>query len=128
MKILGLGVDIVNITRVDNIINYKKKKFLKKTFKNNEFKNKKINKFTVAKKFAAKEAFSKAIGTGIGKFVSFKEISVLNKSNGSPYIKITKNLEKKIEKKMKSKKIKIHLSISDDFPLAIAFVIISREI
>ena len=73
------------------------------------------------KKFAAKKLFSKAIGTGIGKFVSFKEISVLNKSNGYPYIKITKNLEKKSKKKMKSKNIKINLSISDDFPWAIAF-------
>ncbi len=128
MKILGLGVDIVNISRVDQIINYKKKIFLSKAFKNQEFKNKKIDKFTIAKKFAAKEAFSKAIGTGIGKTVSFKEISVLNKSNGAPYIKITKNTEKKIKKKMKSKNIKIHLSISDDFPWAIAFVIISGKI
>ena len=99
MKILGLGVDIVNISRVDQIINYKKKIFLSKAFKNQEFKNKKIDKFTIAKKFAAKEAFSKAIGTGIGKTISFKEISILNKSNGAPYIKITKNTEKKIKKK-----------------------------
>ena len=61
MKILGLGVDIVNITRVDNIINYKKKKFLKKTFKNNEFKNKKINKFTVLKKIFFKRSSLKQL-------------------------------------------------------------------
>ena len=60
MKILGLGVDIVNITRVDNIINYKKK-FLKKIFKNNEFKNKKSTNLQLQKNLLQKKPFLKQL-------------------------------------------------------------------
>ena len=125
MKILGLGVDIVNVSRFDKLINNKNTSFIKKVFKQNELKNKKISGKLIAKKFAAKEAFSKAVGTGLGEFLSFKDICILNKKSGKPYIQLTKEINKKIKKKLKTKKLNIYLSISDDSPWAMAFVILS---
>ena len=87
MNFFGIGTDIVSIDRVKKSL--KNKNFLKRIFNEKEiFKCKKTIKSTncFAKRFAAKEAFSKALGTGIAKGINFNEIIVLNKKSGKPYI------------------------------------------
>ena len=122
MSILGLGNDIVNIKRIEKIIKNNKKNFLLKILHKDEKKFKKLTANIIAKKFAAKEAFAKALGTGIGKYIQFKEICINHTKNGAPKIK---SVEKRILVKLKIKKVKVFLSISDDYPFALATVIIS---
>ena len=78
-----------------------------------------------AKRYAAKEAFSKALGTGIAKGIYFNEIVILNEKNGKPFIKLINRTKKKVENKLKKKKYKISLSITDEENYAVAFVTIS---
>ena len=73
-----------------------------------------------------KEAFSKSIGTGIGDVISFNEIFIDNNKLGAPIIKLDKNVKKKIMKYLKVRNISFYLSISDDYPFALATVIISK--
>ena len=127
MSVIGLGVDIVNIKRIEKLLLNNKKKFLSKILHTKEKQNKKeFSANTIAKKFAAKEAFAKAIGTGIGKTINFSEIFIDHNRSGAPKIKLNKNVEKRILKKLRSEKIKFFLSISDDYPFAAATVIISN--
>jgi holo-[acyl-carrier protein] synthase len=125
MKIYGIGTDIVSIDRLKKSI--RKKTFLKKLFAKEETLKcgKLINSINCyAKRFAAKEAFSKALGTGISKGINFNEIIVLNEKNGKPFIKI-KGKTKKIVNKKINRKAKISLSLSDEKKYAVAFVTIS---
>ena len=126
MKILGNGVDIIDNRRIEKAI--KNKNFINKIFTNKEKefskkkKAKKINYF--AKRFAAKEAFLKAIGTGISNGFSFKDITVLNDKEGKPLIELAKKIDLFIKKKFKVKNYKIYLSISDEMKYSIAYVIL----
>ncbi len=107
MKIYGIGADIVKVKRFKKLIN--NKLFLKKIFSNYEITRcKKIkNSFNCfAKRFAAKEAFSKALGTGISTGIIFNEIVVLNESSGKPFIKLMNNTKKIVDKRLKKKNIK----------------------
>ena len=127
MKIFGIGTDIVNIKRMDKTLKKRGFKFKQKIFSSNEIKyceSKKNSSSFYAKRFAAKEAFSKALGTGITKNVSFINIEISNNSYGKPYIVVKKKLNDFMKKKIK-KKYKIYLSLSDDKPWAQATVIIS---
>ena len=126
MKIYGIGTDIVGIDRIKKII--KKQKILKRLFNEKEISrcSKIVNSYNCyAKRFAAKEAFSKALGTGISNGINFNEIIVLNKKNGKPFIRLEGKTKQKIEKKFKKKAI-IFLSLSDEKKYAIAFVTISK--
>ena len=126
MKIFGIGTDIVEISRVKKSL--KKKGLLQRLFNQKEINNcqKKINKFNCfAKRFAAKEAFSKALGTGIAKGINFNEIIILNEKNGKPFIKLLDKTKKIVEKKISNKKYKISLSLSDENNYAVAFVTIT---
>jgi len=125
MSIIGLGNDIVNIKRVEKILLKNKKNFIKKIFNSKEIISSKISAEYVSKRFAAKEAFAKAIGTGIGKTIKFNEIIITNNKYGAPGISLEKNVEKRVLKKLKVKRIKYILSLSDDYPFALATVIIS---
>ena len=125
MSIIGLGNDIVNIKRVERILLKNKKNFIKKIFNSKEIISSKISAEYVSKRFAAKEAFAKAIGTGIGKTIKFNEIIITNNKYGAPGISLEKNVEKRVLKKLKVKRIKYFLSLSDDYPFALATVIIS---
>ena len=125
MKILGIGVDVVNNRRIQLLI--KNQTFIKRTFGPNElkFSKNKINrKNFFAKRFAAKEAFSKALGTGVAKGINFKEIIILNEKNGKPYIKLIDETKKAVDNKLKIKNYKISLSLSDEDKYAVAFVTI----
>jgi len=126
MTLLGLGTDIVNIKRIEKILLKDKKKFIDKILHCEEKKQKKITANFLSKKFAAKEAFSKALGTGIGDVINFNEIIIFNKPSGAPDIKIDKKAQKRVLKKLKVSKAKFFISISDDYPFALATVIISK--
>ena len=124
MKIYGIGVDIISINRIKKL--HKNENFLKRIYSKEEnFKcNKLINSINCyAKRFAAKEAFSKALGTGISKGINFNEIIVMNQKNGKPFIKLKGNTMEIIKKKFK-KKPKISLSLSDEKKYAVAFATI----
>ena len=126
MNIFGIGTDIVSSPRIKNSL--KNKNFINRIFNKKEIlKCKKITKSTncYAKRFAAKEAFSKALGTGISNGINFNEIVILNKKSGKPYISIIGQTKKIIDKKFKKKKSKISLSLSDEKKYAVAFVTIS---
>ena len=126
MKLFGVGTDIIRVNRLKKSL--KKKPFLSRVFNNEEIskcKRTKKNSNCFAKRFAAKEAFSKALGTGISKGINFNEIVVLNEKSGKPYIKLINNTKKIVEKKLKKKIYKISLSIADEKDYAVAFVTIS---
>ena len=126
MKIYGIGTDIANINRIKRSL--KNKEFINRLFNKNEVKkcNNQINKANCyAKRFAAKEAFSKAIGTGISKGINFNEIIVHNIKSGKPRIKLLGNTKKVVNKILNKKKFNIFLSLSDDKPFAVATVVIS---
>ena len=126
MNIYGIGTDIVSIKRIK--LSLKKKNFINRIFNEKEIlKCKKVvNQYNCfAKRFAAKEAFSKALGTGISNGINFNEIIVLNNKSGKPYINLKGMTEKKIKKIFKKKKTKISLSLSDEKDYAVAFVTIS---
>ena len=126
MKLFGIGTDIVKISRIKKSFN--RKKFLSRIFNEKEItKCKKTkNLFNCyAKRFAAKEAFSKALGTGVSKGMNFNEIVILNEKNGKPYIRLIKNTKKIVEKKLKKKKYKTSLSLAEEKNYAVAFVTIS---
>ena len=128
MKKLGIGVDIINNSRIKkSIVN---KRFLSRVFSNIEIINsKKTSNKTgyFSKRFAAKEAFSKALGTGFRKGLNFNDISIVNDKYGKPSIKITNKLKNIINKKFKTKKINVFLSISDEKKYSIAYVIIEKK-
>ncbi len=126
MSIYGIGTDIVNVNRIKHSL--KNKKFINRVFNEKEIsKCKKINNSIncYAKRFAAKEAFSKALGTGISNGINLNEIVILNKKSGKPYINIVGQTKKILERKFKRKKSKISLSLTDEKKYAVAFVTIS---
>ena len=126
MIIVGNGVDIVENSRIKKSI--KNIKFIKRIYSSEEVKKSKLKTDKVsyfAKRFAAKEAFSKALGTGISNGINFNEIVILNKKSGKPYINIIGQTKKILDKKFKKKKSKISLSLSDEKKYAVAFVTIS---
>ena len=125
MKIYGIGSDIISNIRIKK--NLKNKNFLKRIFSIEEIENgsKLKNKFMYfSKRFAAKEAFVKALGTGFRDNINFNSISILNDKRGKPYIKCEKNLNKKIKDLTKKKKLNIFLSLADEKDYSLAFVII----
>ena len=126
MKIFGIGTDIVKISRIDKLI--KKKNFISKLFNKKEITKCsmiKNAKNCYAKRFAAKEAFAKALGTGLAKGIKFNEIIVMNEKNGKPFIRLIDKTKINVEKKIKRKKYKISLSLTDEDKYAVAFVTIS---
>ena len=104
--------------------------FINRIFSKKEIsycKNKKNSSAFFAKRFAAKEAFSKALGTGIRKGINFKDIEVSNNIHGKPFILLKGTLSRLVKKKVKSKNYDIYLSLSDDKPWAQATVIITHN-
>ena len=127
MKTIGVGVDIVENKRIKKSI--KNKKFIYRIFSKKEIeKSKKIKNKTnyFAKRFAAKESLSKAMGTGFRKGLNFKDISIRNDKYGKPYYQLNSNVKKLIYSKFKVKKIKISLSLADEKNYSIAFSVIHK--
>tara|TARA_B100001013_G_scaffold158382_1_gene94480 strand:- start:500 stop:892 length:393 start_codon:yes stop_codon:yes gene_type:complete len=128
MKIFGIGTDIVNIKRMKKILKNNGSRFKNKIFSENEInycEKKRDPAPFYAKRFAAKEAFTKALGTGIRKGINLKNIIIFNDVYGKPKIKLKGSTYNYFKKKIKSKKYNIYLSLSDDEPWAQATVIIS---
>ena len=128
MNIIGNGVDIVNNLRIKNSI--KNKNFINRVFTLNEINNSKkltnkINYF--AKRFAAKEAFVKALGEGFRNDVNFNDIEITNDKKGKPILNISGNVKKFLKKKFKLRKYQIFLSLSDEKEYSIAYVIINKK-
>ena len=130
MSILGTGIDIVENYRLKKLLLKKKSNFKNKIFTNNEiaYCEKKSNITNCySKRFAAKEAFVKALGTGFRNNINFKDIEVVKNHYGKPYLLINKKIINKIKISFKVKKFNILLSISDENKYAIASVIISKK-
>ena len=128
MKILGIGVDIVKNKRIQSLI--RNRNFIKRTFGTKElkFSKEKINKTNYfAKRFAAKEAFSKSFGTGIRGDLSFKDIEILNDKIGRPFFYKSKKIDQIMKKKFKTKKYDLLLSLSDEKDHSIAFSILIKK-
>ena len=129
MNTLGIGIDIIENKRVKkSILN---KKFVYRIFSNSEINDSKksANKAGFfSKRFAAKEAFSKALGTGFRNGLNFKDISIVNDKFGKPFIKKNNKINNFMKKKFKTKKINILLSISDEKKHSIAFVVIGLKL
>jgi holo-[acyl-carrier protein] synthase len=124
--IKGIGTDIVQISRFEKLLSQfdpdKMQNFIKKILSPSEIEQylqlkSEIYPQFIAKRFAAKEAVAKALGTGIGIY-AFKDIEIYNDDLGKPHVRI--NHPQAIDSE------KIHLSISDDYPAAIAFVVIEK--
>ena len=128
IKTIGIGVDIIDNARIKNSI--RNKKFLRRIYGSQELlKSKKIFNKTnyFAKRFAAKESLSKAIGTGFKDGLNFKDIQILNDKLGKPYFSKTKKIDDIIFKKFKIKKYDLFLSISDEKDYSVAFTILQRK-
>ncbi|WFW29895.1 MAG: holo-[acyl-carrier-protein] synthase [Wolbachia endosymbiont of Menacanthus eurysternus] len=126
--ILGIGVDIVYIPKISRMLQKYRKKFLNKVYTDYEIKiSKKYNSQEIrakyfAKRFAAKEAFVKALGIGFSLGITMKDIEIYNDIKGKPYLTINnKNY-------ILENHIIIHLSLSDDRDYATAFVVIYKKI
>ena len=125
--IYGIGTDIVSIERIQNILNKNRDGFINRVLTEHEkalFANKADSAAFCAKRFAAKEAFSKALGTGIGRIVSFQDLTVRSNEHGKPYFMPSEKLRLYLQEKG----IKHgHLSISDESQNALAFVVLEAS-
>ena len=127
MKIVGIGVDIVDNIRVKKLI--RNKQFISRIYSTKEInQSKKIKNKTsyFSKRFAAKESLSKAIGTGFRNGINFKDISIINDKYGKPFYELNYNVKKHIYSKFKAKRIKISLSLADEKKYSIAFSVIHK--
>ena len=125
MKILGIGVDIIDNKRIKESI--KNNKFKRRIFSSNEIKLSKKTKNKVAffsKRWAEKEAFTKALGTGCSEKINLKEIESVSDKKGKPKYAKNKKIIKSVKKKYKIKKCNSFLSISDEKDYSTAFAII----
>ena len=125
MKILGIGIDIIENKRIK--ISIKNPKFKKRIYSSKELTQSILSKNKVgyfSKRFAAKEAFAKALGIGFRDNLNFSDIEVINDKMGKPYYLITKKISKLIQMKFKIKKFNCFLSISDEKEYSTAFAII----
>ena len=127
MNIIGNGVDIVKNKRIEKSL--KLNGFVNRIFTKNEIiQSKKIkNKINFfAKRFAAKEAFVKAIGTGFRDNINFIDIEIKNNKKGQPLINLSNNIKFFLKKKFRISKFKVFLSLSDEKNYSIAFVILNK--
>ena len=125
--IYGVGTDIVSIERIQEILNKNRDGFINRVLTEHEralFANKADSEAFCAKRFAAKEAFSKALGTGIGGVVSFQDLTVRKNENGKPYFMPSEKLRLYLQEKGIKQG---HLSISDESLNALAFVVLEFE-
>ena len=127
MRIIGTGVDIVENSRISKLIH--NNSFLNRIFTDEEIsisKNVKNKTSYFSKRFAAKEAFAKSLGTGFTNGLNFKDISIINDKLGKPSFFITKKIKKIIKKKFNLNSFNFFLSISDEKKYSIAFVIFQK--
>lgn len=126
--IIGLGSDLIDIRRIDKSLARYGNRFVNRVYTETEQKKSNARKeraASYAKRFAAKEACSKALGTGIARGVYWRDMGVVNLPSGKPTMHLTHGAAKQLEKITPPQHDAIiHLTITDDYPLAQAFVII----
>ena len=128
MKILGIGVDIIENKRIKNSI--KNHRFKERIYSSKELKQSALSKDKIgyfSKRFAAKEAFAKALGTGFRNSLNFKDIEIMNDKLGKPYYVKTNKIAQIIKKEFKVKSFNCFLSISDEKDYSTAFTIIQTR-
>ncbi len=130
--IIGLGSDLCNIERIGNSLARYGERFENRVFTETERAKARKRPFTIAgtyaKRFAAKEAFSKAVGTGFKRGVFMKDIGVVNAPSGAPTLALTGGAAKRLEEICPpGHEATIHLTLTDDHPWAQAFVIIEAH-
>ncbi|SKB44216.1 holo-[acyl-carrier protein] synthase [Sphingopyxis flava] len=127
--IIGLGSDLCNIERIQNSLDRFGERFEKRVFTEVERAKAARGPFTragtYAKRFAAKEAFSKAVGTGFKRGVFMKDIGVVNAPSGAPTLALTGGAAERLAQMVPAgHRVHIHLTLTDDHPWAQAFVIL----
>lgn len=126
--ILGIGSDLTDITRIEKTLERFGERFIARVYTPEE--RSKANKRTIkaptyAKRFAAKEACAKALGTGFSRGVYFRDIGVVNLPSGQPTLNLTGQAAERLKKMTPPGMVaRLHLSLTDDFPWAQAFVVI----
>ena len=126
--IIGIGSDLIDIRRVEKSLERFGERFTNRCFTEIERQKsdrRKNRAASYAKRFAAKEACSKALGTGLAQGVFWKDMGVVNLPGGKPTMKLTGGAAERLAQMMPPRhRPAIHLTITDDFPLAQAFVVI----
>lgn len=129
--IIGIGCDLVDIRRIENMLIKYNESFINRIFAPQESShsaNKETKASFFAKRFAAKEALVKALGVGFRKGITWRDICLLNNELGKPYIKLQGEAARRLENLAKqhegTKQAKIHVSLSDEPPYAQAMVIL----
>jgi holo-[acyl-carrier protein] synthase len=129
--IIGIGSDMVDIRRIEQTIERYGDRFLDRIFTETErlkSDRRAARAASYAKRFAAKEACAKALGTGLRAGVFWRDMGVVNLPSGQPTIKLTGGAALRLQRMTpEGHEAKIHITITDDFPLAHAFVMISAE-
>ena len=128
MEILGTGIDIVENLRIKKSL--QNKQFIYRIFSSNEIllsKNFKNKTNYYSKRFAAKEAFAKSIGTGFRDGLNFKDVSIINNKLGKPSFLITDKLKKIVKRQFKTSSFNFFLSISDEKKYSVALVILQKN-
>tara|TARA_Y100000816_G_scaffold214297_1_gene159574 strand:+ start:1241 stop:1630 length:390 start_codon:yes stop_codon:yes gene_type:complete len=127
MKIFGVGVDIVDNNRFKRL--FKKKNFINRICSQKEkvsLRNKKNKILFLAKRFSAKEAFVKSLGSGFRNNLCFTDISILNDKKGKPYFSFNRKLKEILKKKYNLNSFKAHLSLSDEKKHSISYVVLQK--
>ena len=126
--IIGIGSDLIDIRRIQKTLDRHGERFTKRIFTDTErekSEKRSLRAESYAKRFAAKEACSKALGTGLAKGVFWRDMGVVNLAGGKPTMILTGSAKTRLDEMTPAgHQAHIHLTITDDFPLAQAFVII----
>ncbi len=129
--IIGIGNDIIDIRRVEKTLERHGERFTHRCFTEIERRKsdrRRLRAASYAKRFAAKEACSKALGTGLRQGVFWRDMGVVNLPSGQPTMALTGGAAKKLEELTPSGHTAfVHLTITDDFPMAQAIVIIEAR-
>ncbi len=130
--IIGIGSDLCNIERIQKSLDRFGERFIRRVFTEAEQRRAESRPFTragtYAKRFAAKEAFSKAVGTGFKRGVFMKDIGVVNKASGEPTLALTGGAKKRLDALTPPGHVaEVLLTMTDDYPFAQAFVIITAR-
>jgi holo-[acyl-carrier protein] synthase len=126
--IIGIGSDLIDIRRIASSLDRYGERFVKRIFtdiEQSKAEGRRERAATYAKRFAAKEACSKALGTGMSRGVFWRDMGVVNLPGGKPTMRLTGGAAKRLKAMLPAgHSAQIHLTITDDHPLAQAFVII----
>ena len=131
--ILGIGSDIIDIRRIEQTLERFGDRFIQRIYTEGEQRRAERRAHeraaSYAKRFAAKEACSKALGTGLKEGVFWRDMGVINLPSGQPTMRLTNGAARRLEQLTPKGHVPhIHISLTDDYPMAVGFVIISAEL